>query len=581
MKKIMIVIGVLGLLANAHANQVANSSGSEAVDKDAHAAIVLINHIGWEVSRILAMSDRLSLEAEYDMISINQLNLGMLKDDEVVSQIRELCSYITSKRIAIGEQEMLQREYDYNRDNALYDAFPSPSAILVADWRVIAYNLVQSTVCAYMTYRKSVAALKIHLERDQWELEKTMMRDLDTLYQELLEKQQKLIQHYKLDDYWRVSPKQAQELVSHIENADTDERREDLFAYLNHAVQRRAFQKLPVFWYYLGDVAERVGRKDIAKEAYDRYQKEYCQVLKFDRTAASVAMNKANLLLGESADSSLVREQLEIIEKNMSADWTFMYYCANVYYKLKDLGKARQTLDQATLILRHEFDNAMQKTELLCGTNELAVTEHSLPNAMPIIACQMLKLQFDGETVSEDNVRKMLKESQRKWGRNCFGMLSFYGQIPFKEIEEYLKPCFKGIYLEYQYDDSKFNNDAPYRFVLELPIEWFFAGPIEVSAVVKFDDGTSEMPIGLHPRYKGVNPRITDQRSVQYVLDFPTEIVRKRSPMRVELLLGHKLYPVTVVFDATKLKDVRKTGDNRVMLHVIEGRYKKKVFPLK
>ena len=115
---------------------------------------------------------------------------------------------------------------------------------------------------------------------------------------------------------------------------------------------------------------------------------------------------------------------------------------------------------------------------------------------------------------------------------------------------------------------------------MELPIEWFFAGPIEVSAIVKFDDGSSEMPIGLHPRYEGVNPRITDQRSVQYVLDFPTEIIRKRSPMRVELLLGHKLYPVTVVFDATKLKDVRKTGAKTVNLPKIEGRYKKKVFHL-
>ena len=577
MRKIMMVVGAFGLLANVCATQVVSSNEPS----DAHVAMVLINHIGWEVSRILAMSDGLSLEAEYEMISIDQLNLETIKDKEIVEQIRGLCSYITHKRIAIGDREMLRREYDYNRDNALYDAFPSPSAILVADWRVIAYNLVQSTVCAYMSYKKAAAALKIKLERDQWELDKEMLNYLDELYQELLERQQKLIQHYNLDDYWRVSPKQAKDLVSHIENADTDERRADLFSYLNHASQRKAFQKLPVFWYYLGEFAERVGRKDVAMEAYDKYQQEYCQILRFDRTAASVAMNKANLLLEQSADASLVRKQLEIIEKNMSDDWTFMYYCANVYNKLKDTSNAHRTLDQANQILRYGFDNAMKNTEQLCGgSNELAVTDHSLPNALPMIACQVLKRQLDGETVNKNNVQKMLDESQRKWGRNCFGMLSFYGQIPFEEIAEYLRPCFKGIYLEYQHDDSLVNNSSPYRLVLELPLDWFYAGPIDVSANFKFDDSSMEMEVGLHPRYKGVNPRITAERRVQYVLDCPSEIVRRRSPTRVELLLGHKLYPVTVVFDASQLKDVRKTGSKKVNLPVIEGRYKKKVFRL-
>ena len=579
MRKIIMLVSAFGWLANVCATQ--GVSSNESSEADAHAAIVLINHIGWEVSRILAMSDGLSLEAEYEMISIDQLNLGTIKDKEIVEQIRGLCSYITQKRIAVGEREMLRREYDYNRDNALYDAFPSPSAILVADWRVIAYNLVQSTVCAYMSYKKAVAALKIKLERDQWELDKEMLNYLDELYQELLERQQRLIQHYKLDDYWRVSPKQAHDLVAHVENADTDERRADLFSYLNHALQRKAFQKLPAFWYYLGDVAERVGRKDVAMEAYDKYQKEYCQILRFDRTAASVAMNKANLLLEQSADASLVRKQLEIIEKNMSDDWTFMYYCANVYNKLRDTSNAHRTLDQANQILRDGFDNAMKNTEQLCGgTNELAVTDHSLPNALPMIACQVLKRQLDGETVNKDNVRKMLDESQRKWGRNCFGMLSFYGQIPFDEIAEYMRPCFKGIHLEYQHDDSLFNNSAPYRLILELPLDWFYAGPIDVSANFKFDDSSIEMEVGIHPRYEGVNPRITAERSVQYVLDCPSEIVRRRSPTRVELLLGHKLYPVTVVFDASQLKDVRKNGSKKVNLPLIEGRYKKKVFRL-
>lgn len=577
MKKIMITGFVLGLFVYTYASQLVTVQTTN----DAHNAIVLINHIGWEVSRIMAMRDRPSLEAEYEMISIDQLDLETIKDEGIADQIRALSTYITQRRIEAGEREMLEHEYEYNRDNALYSAFPSPSAIVAADWGAIAYNLVQSTISSYMAYRKSVASLKIRLERDKWELEKGMISDLDQLYQFLFDKQQKLIQQYQLDDYWRVSPKQAQLLVSYIEDVDVNERYEDVFEFMDHTVQRQTFQKLPVYWYYLGVVAEKVGRKDVAMEAYDRYQREYCQILRFDRTAASVAMNKANLLLEQSAAPDLVRKQLAIIEHNKSDDWTFMYYCASVYYELEDEENARRTLDQATIILRHDFDSALQRTERLSASNELEVTEHILPNAMPMIACQMLRLKLDGEIENRDSVRKALEEARRNWGRNCFGILSFDRQIPFDEIANCLKPCFKGVCMEYQYDSSMFGNPAPYRFVLSLPLELLFAGHVDVSAVVKFDDGSRDVTLGLHPRYDGANPRVTADRTVQYILDCPSEIVRHRSPLQIELLLKHKLYPVTVVLDATPLKKVRETHEKCIRLNLIDGHYKNKVFPLR
>lgn len=574
MKAIIMMVAGLSVIANSNATQIEKSEKLA----DAKAAIVLINHIGWEVSRIKTMADKPSLEAEYEMISLDQLNLATIKDKETVDQIRALGTYVTNKRIEVGEREMLQRELDYNLDNAFYDAFPSPSAILVADWRLIAYNLVQSTLSGYMRYKKAVAQLKIGHERNLWELEKGMVRALDELYQNLFAAQQELVQEYKLDDYWRVSPSQAQELAYQIERAISDNRDKELFDFLNHPFQRRTYQKLPIFWYYLGVAAEKVGKKDVALGAYDSYQNEFCQILRFDRTAASVAMNKAVLMLENSAPEKQVRDQLRIIEKNMSNDWTFMYFCASVYFnKLKDVGAATKAIDQAISILGNKFNNSMQSTMILCEGNELSVSDHTIPSAMPLVSCCSLRLQIEGKTISKDSVRQMLDETQRKWGRNCFGMLSYYGQIPFAEIENYIRPCFSGIHLEYQYDGSLFNNPVPYRFFLNLPIDWFFAGELVVSATATFDDGSNPMEIGLHPRYDGKNPRIVSGGQVQYILDCPSEIVRHSSPRCIEILLKNKFFPLVLVFDAKGLKNARGADKNAAELRMIKAKYKSKV----
>lgn len=580
MKTKIMLVAVFGLLANTYAGKVEEAEGLD----DAKAAIVLINHIGWEVSRIKTMTDRPSLESEYEMISLEQLNLKTIKDKETEDQIRSLSSYITDKRIEAGEREMLQRELDHNLDNAFYEAFPSPSAILVADWRVIAFNLVQSTLSGYMRYKKAVAQFKIGNERSKWELEKEMIRALDQVYQSLFVAQRTLVQKYNLDDYWRVPPEQAQDLVKQVEMAVSGYRDKELFEYLNHPVQRKTYQKLPIFWYYLGTAAEKTGNKAVAMEAYDSYQKEFCQILRYDRTAASVAMNKVVLMLEKSAPAELVRQQLQIIEHNMSKDWTFMYFCASVYFNhLKDVEAARRTLDQAIFILRNKFDNTLQTTKMLCEseTNELSVTDHTIPNAMPLISCHSFRLQFEGKTINTDSVRKMVDETQRKWGRNCFGMLSYYGQIPFAEIENYIRPCFNSIRLEYQYDGTLFNNPVPYRFVLNLPVDWFFAGEIEVTANVTFDDGPDSKEIGLHPRFNRKNPRIISGGQVQYVLDCPSEIVRHRSPYRFELMLKHKFYPVVVLFDAKELKNARKLDKNTVKMQMINAKYKSKTIAIR
>ena len=569
-------------------------------EQNARAAIVLINHINWVVNSIKHTNDVRMLELEYERISANNLNLQTIKDEETIAQIKAICEHITYLRIQDGERKMLKRELDYNLDNAIYDAFPSPGAIVAADPWAIAYNLVQSSVSSYMNYKRAVAQLKIQHERKMWNLQAADMRQINVFYMALLDSQWSLIKKYDLNDYWRVPEKSVQELLMRLNNPDNETNPEQLFDYLNHEFQRKKYQKLPAYWYYLGVYAEKMKKNDIALEAYNRYQLEFCQILRHDRMAASVAMNKTLLLLRGKYDKKEVLSQLQIIEKNAPDDWTFLYFCASIYLdNLKDKTNSAKVLDHAINLLRFNFQDTMRNCRKLCKDNNLRITDHTFPNAAPLIACQVLQLRAKGTTINEKAIRAMLDKFKKESGSNCFGVLSFYGKLPFEYISEYLRKELRWTFVDYQYDNSKINNPAPYRLVLYMPLSWYYAGSFDIDMIIHFDDGTNPLAVKLHPRYKAdvdpeeddsekekrereaelkkyANPAIIDNEMVRYVFDCPRQVVSSGSPERIEILLKHPMYPVSVFFDATGLKKATTRDVNKLRMHAKSATYKKK-----
>ncbi len=556
----------------------AEKGGAEKDLKNAQAAIIMINHINWVVNRIKNTNDVGMLEAEYENISLNKLNLQSIKDQEVIDQITRICDYITSLRISDGEKKMLQRELQYNLDNAIYDAFPSPGAIVAADPWAIAYNLVQNTVSSFANYKRTVAQLKIQHERKNWELQKDAIRELNGLNVELLSQQWRLVQGYKLDDYWRVSEEQVKDFLARLDSPVSTENHSDYYEFLNSPFQRRKYQKLPAYWYYLGIAAEKEKHDDVALQAYDRYQQEFLQILRFDRMASSVAMNKTLLLIKRKATAETIREQLQIIEKNSPEDWTFLYFCASIYLDhLKDKENADRVLSQAINILQFQFSDAVANCRALSRKGDLAIGDHTFPNAMPLISCHVLKLRILGKSEDPAQLNAIFDRFKKNSAKNCFGMLSFYNKIPFEEISAYVRPELRSIFIDYQYDNS-FTSNAPYRFVLRVPLSWFFAGNFEIKMKIKFSDGTSPIEVGLHPRYKDKNPVIEEGGSlVRFVFDCPSQIVKSAAhPETIEVLFAHKYYPVTVFFDATVLKNADARGENNIRMYSKQAQYKKK-----
>ena len=125
---------------------------SEANREKVQSVIVLINHINWVVNHVKNTNDVRMLELEHEGISLDELNLSSIKDEKIIHQITSIDKFITDRMISIGERKMLARELQYNLDNAIYNAFPSPGAIVAADPWAIAIDIAQSTISSYMSY---------------------------------------------------------------------------------------------------------------------------------------------------------------------------------------------------------------------------------------------------------------------------------------------------------------------------------------------------------------------------------------------------------------------------------------------
>ena len=158
---------------------------------------------------------------------------------------------------------------------------------------------------------------------------------------------------------------------------------------------------------------------------------------------------------------------------------------------------------------------------------------------------------------------------------------SFYNKIPFENISTYIKSELRPVFIDYQYDNSFFNNPAPYRFVLYMPLSWFYAGKFDMIMKVTFDDGSEPLIVGLHPRYTDANPVVTEEELVRFVYDCPSAIVKGTSPATIELTLEHKFYPITIIFDGSILKDAVIHEKNNIRMFSKKVLFKKKVITVR
>ena len=361
---------------------------AESDKRDAMSALFAINHINWVITKIKTYNDPAVLEEEYQGLMADALDLRVIKDPELIALIRRILHTIVELRIDEKEREMLKDELDQGLSDAFVDAV---SGIGVSGLNPLqmAVSAVTSAVTAGMNYRKIKNKLRAQFKKQEWGLDKSKMRYLNDLNEEVLSSFWSIVQKYPdLPDKYRVSEQDIQMLVDHLKDEDAVKRHDYLVALEGR------FSAFRPYWYHRASAAYEVAcniektikdRKDSdsqdmpmddsgesieqksawrdAKVSLDKYlgwHQECGNILRRDSMVVKAAILKAAVLSHYSSikdddseklsvDPGQYKEIIKLVDENSSPlDWQSRYVCAVLAIEeLKDVVFAKQVIAPA------------------------------------------------------------------------------------------------------------------------------------------------------------------------------------------------------------------------------------------
>ena len=525
-----------------------NNDGIVKDEKDALAALLLINHINCSVTRIKNANDAIVLEEEYNSINQNAILLDSIKDKEMVELICDIMDAIVSMRIEEKERQFLKEELDQGMSDAMYDAIPNPLNLISANPISAICNIATAAASSYMNYKKAKANLTKKFKRSNWELDKNRMVYLNELNKCLLEKYWIIVDRYKLPDYYRV----VEDDVIHLIERLKDENGERRYAFLKDKDVEETYKFLPVYWYHRGRAAYENGDMVDAMTALSRfqiYEKDYSKILRHNKTAASVAMLKLNIML-QAEDGSFnateIEEQLKIILKNATKnDWNMLYYAALVYsQELKNFETAKRLLVKvidemefardSNLIDWKEFIQARMDAE-----DGETVDGKNLMGNDALFSCKSLLSEIETYNLPPDELQKRLKELCEADNTATREKLFCYCSLNFEGALKYLDKDIRGI--QFQYDGSV---STQLCVNVALPVSWVIGREGDMALYCRStdsgDDSVLENNVTKGTRFREVKAdrkMLSIDGAEKVVLRFVPEMGRYNEKKNVAVLV--------------------------------------------
>jgi len=319
------------------------------------------------ISQIIAYNDVNVLEQEYNTI-MNNLNLeNIIKADALLDVIKEILDEITYLRMDYGDQELLERKYQHQLKNAVWDAVPSIGAIFVSkDPRVVALNLASQVGIGYMNYRRNKAEYQRGFEEAEWNIQKNRMEHLNGLQKQLFETAWRLAEEYDFKDQYRLTQKQ----ITSYNEALMEENAVRRFNRLD--TMKDKFDAYPAFWYQIGSTANSIYRSELFVNAPDvrqeyktkaiEYFKKYGElntfkVIREDIITASWALEYLELLdMNYSKNAEEAKSLIQIAENNAGNSFDVLELCAFAYLRIAD--------EENAVRLFHRLVNESYNTEI-------------------------------------------------------------------------------------------------------------------------------------------------------------------------------------------------------------------------
>ena len=300
------------------------------------------------VSQIIDYDDIAVMEHEYEAI-LNNLNLqNMPKDQELLNILNHLLDTITFFRIQEKEKVLVEKRYQSQVKNAIWEAVPSLS--ILTNWRD-PLNVVATVGLSYMNYRRKKATYALEKEFEDFQLERAAMEQFNNLQRELFDTSWRLADVYNFNDKYRLTERQIRQYNEILMDSDPIRRFERL-----DSIQEN-FVAYPPYWYYLGHAALEIVNKDkrtqttlseakkqsyinIAQKAFDKLLNDKLyDILREDAIVSACALEYIDTLDAQKDKNKI--EQLIKRAYEMSGNaYDIWQFCALAYLRIDKMGEA-------------------------------------------------------------------------------------------------------------------------------------------------------------------------------------------------------------------------------------------------
>lgn len=282
-------------------------------EEDKIRAAYALNLCTVSVSQIIDYDDVNVLEQEYETI-LNNLNLeNMPKDEALLNILKQILDTVSFFRIQEGDKKFIDKEYQQKMKNAIWSSVPN-FGLIVAGGNpfTMVVSLASQIGIGYMNYRKTKAENELERERQEWQLQRAAIEQLNGLRRELFDASWRLADKYSFPDEYRLTERQISQYNDILMDVNSMRRYERLNSI------KENFSAYPSFWYHFGHAANLVAQRAFSESELDIYAKyRHLAISHFDKYMQN---NQYSLLRENQITSSCALEYIDLLDTDKDKD---------------------------------------------------------------------------------------------------------------------------------------------------------------------------------------------------------------------------------------------------------------------
>lgn len=466
------------------------------------------------ISQIVDYEDLTILEQEYDGI-LNNLNLqNMPKDEALLKILKQTLDTITFFRIQEVEKKMLEKKYQHQLKNAIWNAIPSLNVFVAGSPATIALSLATTVGTGYMTYRRAKNQINIDHEEARWKLQRSAIEQFNALRRELFDTSWRLADEYGFEDRLRLTEKQIAQFNEILMDPNPLKRYERLYNI------KDKFDAYPPFWYYIGHAANEVFYNEQLYEFHDLAIKHFekfkecndLNLLRKDPIRSSCNLEYVDLLTvtQESCkkNKDLIISLTEDAYEHSGEDLDVFQICAINYLKIGCHERAIPILRNLVVEGFNTKANAIILSKLYLVTslnvNKFNENEKAYKSVKKIVRDNYLLPWPSKYELLDDNNKKEQDDFIKNWKTELVEIVSrISNNILDNKIIEWNK--FMYCHNLWDYTDSFYQKHSKWRYnylyniSLNEPNQWErFIGELRTKNMVLAYENTINSLVNLH-----------------------------------------------------------------------------------